>query len=102
MKKTYQVTAHETIIHAWEVEAETLADAEQLARNGCPRPDGDCESSDFDIRSVRLARGSHRDFLCWCGVANHNVKDPKKMKKTILLTHDAGLTFSQVTIKEKP
>lgn len=56
MKKTWNVTAHETIVHSWTVEAETEEDAYELALNGCPLPDGECDSQEFEIGKITEAK----------------------------------------------
>ncbi len=52
-KKSWNITAHELITHCWQVEAETEDEANELALEGCPLPDGDCSSVQFDIVSVK-------------------------------------------------
>lgn len=49
MKKEWLVTAHETIVHSYIVEAETEEYAHEKALDGCPNPDADCDSQEFEI-----------------------------------------------------
>ncbi len=52
-KKEWRIVAHETITHSWIVEAATEDEANEIALEGCPLPDGDCSSVHFDIMSVK-------------------------------------------------
>ena len=52
-KRSWKVTAHETLVHSWTVDADTEAKANELALNGCPLPDGECDSQEFEIVCIR-------------------------------------------------
>ena len=57
-KRAYDVIARETLLHRYTVEAGSFKEAEELALEGCPIPDADCESEEFAIASVtRQKRG---------------------------------------------
>ena len=52
-KRWWKITAHETLVHSWTVDADTEAKANELALNGCPLPDGECDSQEFEIVCIR-------------------------------------------------
>ncbi len=104
MKKTWSVTAHETLVHSWTVEAETEEEARELAGSGCPMPDGDCESAEFEIVKIKpecvCCESMISQVGCACGASDNAKKPAKKYTLEVFADGCWHVTLSGLTHEE--